>query len=154
MVVKNSINIGYWNVNKLISKQCNNLNDNLFLKSIGKRDIIGLSETKCDLSVNVRTGNLEDFISNNDDDYNDYVLVPEEYESDKIKQSQVSNDNTSCSRGKELLDMYISSRIRILNGRTFGDYQGKFTSYQYNGNSVIDYCLVFEDFIENKRIRS
>ncbi|CAC5368560.1 unnamed protein product [Mytilus coruscus] len=44
--------------------------------------------------------------------------------------------------------MCISSRIRILNGRTFGDYQGKFTSYQYNVNSVIDYCLVSEDFIE------
>lgn len=48
-----------------------------------------------------------------------------------------------------ILDMCISSRIRILNGRTFGDYQGKFTSYQYNGHSVIDYCLVSEDFIEN-----
>ncbi|CAC5362799.1 unnamed protein product [Mytilus coruscus] len=45
--------------------------------------------------------------------------------------------------------MCISSRVRILNGRTFGDYQGKLTSYQYNGNSVIDYCLVSEDFIEN-----
>ncbi|CAC5395242.1 unnamed protein product [Mytilus coruscus] len=97
---------------------------------------------------NARTGNLEDFISNNDDDYNDYVPVPEEYESNKIKQSRLSNDK-SCSRGKELLNMCISSRIRILNGRTFGDYQGKFISYQYNGNSVIDYCLVSEDFIEN-----
>ncbi|CAC5358915.1 unnamed protein product [Mytilus coruscus] len=72
---------------------------------------------------NARTGNLEDFISNNDDDYNDYVPVPEEYESDKIKQSRLSNDNKFCSRGEELLDMCISSRIRILNGRTFGDYQ-------------------------------
>ncbi|CAC5384664.1 unnamed protein product [Mytilus coruscus] len=235
MVVKNTINIGYWNVNKPISKQCNKLNNNLFLKSIGKCDISGLSETKCDLSgieldtyivshftkeqhpkqkqvydglailinknvrkgvkflenicseyqwlildktfffgfednmflcfayinssflkdkdfdilanlsdeistyqdksqvmikgdFNARTFNLEDCISNNDDDYNDYVPVPEEYESDKIKQSRVSNDNKSCSRGKELLDMCISSRSRILDGRTFGDYQGTFTS--------------------------
>ncbi|CAC5392082.1 unnamed protein product [Mytilus coruscus] len=98
---------------------------------------------------NARTGNLEDFIRNNDDDCNYYVPVSEEYESDKIKQSRLSNDNKSCSRGKELLDMCISSQIRILYGRAFGDYQGKFTSYQYNGNSVIDYCLVTEDFIEN-----
>ncbi|CAC5385961.1 unnamed protein product [Mytilus coruscus] len=35
---------------------------------------------------NARTDTLEDFISNNDDDYNDYVPVPKEYESDKIKQ--------------------------------------------------------------------
>ncbi|CAC5360292.1 unnamed protein product [Mytilus coruscus] len=47
---------------------------------------------------NARTGNLEDFISNNDDDYNDYVPVPEEYKSDKIKQSRLSNDNKFCSR--------------------------------------------------------
>ncbi|CAC5386878.1 unnamed protein product [Mytilus coruscus] len=47
---------------------------------------------------NARTGNLEDFISNNDDDYNDYVPVPEEYKSDEIKQSRLSNDNKSCSR--------------------------------------------------------
>ena len=50
MALKNSVNIGYWNVNKLISKQCNKLNDELFLKSVGKCDIIGLSETKCDLN--------------------------------------------------------------------------------------------------------
>ncbi|CAC5405872.1 unnamed protein product [Mytilus coruscus] len=47
---------------------------------------------------NARTGNLKDFISNNDDDYNDYVPVPEEYKSDKIKQSRLSNDNKFCSR--------------------------------------------------------
>ena len=46
---------------------------------------------------------------------------------------------------KELLDMCISSQLRILNGRTFGDSTGKFTSYQYNGNSVIDYCLISEE---------
>ena len=40
--------------------------------------------------------------------------------------------------------MCISSRLRILNGRTFGDSTGKFTFYQYNGNSVIDYCLIYE----------
>ena len=40
--------------------------------------------------------------------------------------------------------MCISSRLRILNGRTFGDSTGKFTSYQYNGSSVVDHCLISE----------
>ena len=99
--------------------------------------------------LNARTGTLEDFISNGDDDYDDYVPVPSEYESDRIKDVRTSMDLKSCPRGKELLDMCISSRIRILNGRTFGDYHGQYTSYQYNGNSVIDYCLVSEDFMDN-----
>ena len=54
-----------------------------------------------------------------------------------------------CTRGKELLDICISSRLRILNGRTFGDFMGKFTSYHYNGNIVIDYCLMSEKKMQN-----
>ena len=60
-----------------------------------------------------------------------------------------SKDTKVCSRGKELLDMCISSRLILLNGRTFGDFMGKFTSYQLNGNSVIDYCLISEKKMQN-----
>lgn len=49
-------------------------------------------------------------------------------------------------RGKDLIDLFISSDLQILNGRTFGDYSGKFTSFQYNGNSVVDYCLISNSF--------
>ena len=46
--------------------------------------------------------------------------------------------------------MFISSRMRILNGTAFGDFMDKgFTSYQYNGNSVIDYCLQLEEEMQN-----
>ena len=44
-----------------------------------------------------------------------------------------------------MLDVCISSRLIILNGRTLRDWKGKFTSYQYNGNSVIGYCLFSEE---------
>ena len=47
------------------------------------------------------------------------------------------------------LDLCISGRIRILNGRTLGEFKGKFTSYQYNSNSVIDYCLLPEEQMSN-----
>ena len=60
-----------------------------------------------------------------------------------------NQDNKICTRGRELLEMCISSKLRILNGRTFVDYMGKFTSYQYNGNSVIDHCIMSEEQISN-----
>ena len=60
-----------------------------------------------------------------------------------------SKDTKFCTRGKELLDMCISSRVRLLSGRTFGDFMGKFTSYQLNGNSVINHCLISEEKMQN-----
>ena len=43
--------------------------------------------------------------------------------------------------------------MRILNGRTLGDFQGKFT-YGYNGVSTIDYILASESFLMRKYIQS
>ena len=34
--------------------------------------------------------------------------------------------------------------MRILNGRTFCDMQGMYMSYNYNGNSVVDYMIASE----------
>ena len=39
--------------------------------------------------------------------------------------------------------------MNILNGRTCGDSFGKYTSFQYNGNSVVDYCIVSESLIKD-----
>ena len=69
----------------------------------------------------------------------------EDYVIDSNIIGRKSKDAKVCSRGKELLEICISSSLRILNGRPFGDSMGKFTSYQYYGNSVIDYCLISEE---------
>ena len=53
-----SINIGYRNINKLISKQVDKTKDDMFIRSINKSDIIGLAEVKCDIIKS----NFEDFI--------------------------------------------------------------------------------------------
>ena len=37
-----------------------------------------------------------------------------------------------------------ASNLHILNGRAFGGIFGKHTCFQYNGNSVVDYCIVSE----------
>ena len=43
--------------------------------------------------------------------------------------------------GKNILDICISSQIRILNGRTMGDTRGKATFHGFNGSSIDDYCI-------------
>ena len=45
-------------------------------------------------------------------------------------------------RGKELVELCKSLGLITLNGRKIGDLFGNFTSFQWNGNSVVDYVLV------------
>ena len=55
-----------------------------------------------------------------------------------------------CPRGKELLDICIGVNLNVLNGKkTFGNRFGKYTSFQYNCNRVVDYCNVSESSIES-----
>jgi hypothetical protein len=53
-------------------------------------------------------------------------------------------DKIFNDRGSNLLDLCISIRLRILNGRKPGDSIGYYTCHKYNGSSVVDYCLVTE----------
>ena len=39
--------------------------------------------------------------------------------------------------------------MHILNGRAFGDIIGDYTCFQYNGTSVVDYCIVSESLYRN-----
>ena len=43
---------------------------------------------------------------------------------------------------QSLLDLCVASQSRILNGRTLGDTIGICTSFQCNGASTVDYCVV------------
>ena len=58
-----------------------------------------------------------------------------------------SEDLTVNKFGVTLLNLCIKSDLRILNGRSIGDLRGAYTSYQYNGKSVVDYILVSEDLL-------
>ena len=55
-------------------------------------------------------------------------------------------------RGLELLDMCKSLGLYILNGRKIGDPFGAFTSFQTNGNSVVDY-LITSDALADEIIK-
>jgi len=48
------------------------------------------------------------------------------------------------SRGSELLAMCTAANMLILNVRTFSGSLGNYTCFQYNGNSVVDLCIVSE----------
>ena len=55
-----------------------------------------------------------------------------------------SQDKSLNERGTVLMDMCISSGLRILNGRKPGDSLGYFTCHKYNGSSTVDYGIVSE----------
>ena len=92
---------------------------------------------------NGRVATLNDFVLH--DSY-DISLVDNEYISD-ICRCRSSQDKVVTSRGRQLLDFCVNSRLRILNGRTLGDLEGKFTFHNSLGSSVIDYIICNESFL-------
>ena len=50
-------------------------------------------------------------------------------------------------RGKELIDMCISTSLLICNGRIAGDKQGSFTRDCTTGKSVVDYAIMSDSLL-------
>ena len=97
---------------------------------------------------NARTGTAQDFIINDDDT----GLMNSHYITDKQISKRKNSDSITNTRGKELIELCIASRIRILNGRTVGDTLGYHTCHKWNGSSVVDYAAVSENLISCNRI--
>ena len=97
---------------------------------------------------NARTGTNLDFIENDDD----IGSLSTNYIIDQEILQRKSFDTIVNTRGKEFLELCISSRIRILNGRTIGDTLGYNTCHKWNGSSVVDYTAVSETLISSDRI--
>ena len=95
--------------------------------------------------TNARTGTEYDCIDN----YNCHILVPFDMCKTSFIRKRKSQDLTVCPRGKDLLELCIKANLSILNGKTCGDMLGKYTSFQYNGNSVLYYCIFSDDIIES-----
>ena len=53
---------------------------------------------------------------------------------------RISKNNTLNRRGKQLLALYVSSALRLLNGRTTDDILGTCTCHHPLGSSVVD-CI-------------
>ena len=95
--------------------------------------------------LNARTGSEVDFINN--DTKGEFIPVDDNYDCDIYIEPRNSMDRKIDERGKQLLDLCIGTKMRILNGRFLGDTRGKFTCIKPTGNSVVDYVIVSEDLV-------
>jgi hypothetical protein len=106
-------------------------------KNIG--DVILLGD------FNGRTGTMEDWVT---DDTISHLPIEDNYITDKAIRHRKSHDSTVNERGRDIIDLCLSSQVRILNGRVVGDLQGKLTFYK-NGVSAIDLCMVDENMFND-----
>ena len=90
-------------------------------------DIILLGDT------NARTACNNDYVINDVDRFIPDVIP---YIIDNDLPKRHSQDMTINERGTNILDMCVSSGLRILNGREPGDTIGYYTCNKYNGSSV------------------
>jgi hypothetical protein len=95
--------------------------------------------------LNGRTGRELDFISRDNDKPLPLDLP---YVSDKQIAPRNSLDTVVNNRGRNILDMCISAKLRIVNGRKLGDTLGYYTCHKWNGSSVVDYAIVSEDLLD------
>jgi hypothetical protein len=86
--------------------------------------------------LNARIAQEEDFIPLDSDKH---IPLFYTYKFDARIVGRVSQDTTVNSKGRQLLPLCISADLRILNGRTTGDFLGSYTCYQPQGSSVVDY---------------
>jgi len=87
---------------------------------------------------NARVGNNNDFISNDDNQFNPSYL---NYTGDSAN-TRTTQDKVIDHRGTELLDLCIGHSLRILNGQLAGDSMGRYTCFTPNGSSTVDYSIV------------
>ncbi len=100
--------------------------------------------------LNSRVGSLRDYVTVDD---KDEVPLPKNYEPDTFGTGRVTLDTLyyNCY-GRWLLDLCLSSKICILNGRCNGDLVGSFISHQKEGNSVVDYNIISKRIYQRVRM--
>lgn len=119
--------------------QCKNGEDILsileeeILKYQQKGDIMLMGD------LNARTSTLNDFIDNDSENVGTKI---DNYVIDTAFPKRNNSDISVNKQGERILDLCISHGLRILNGRTSGDFTGKLSCYQHNGSSTVDYTIV------------
>ena len=68
-----------------------------------------------------------------------------------MRKERISADDKTNQNGPHLTELCCVENLYILNGRCFGDQQGKYTSNQRKGSSVIDYALVNSSLLSGVR---
>ncbi|CAG2223372.1 unnamed protein product [Mytilus edulis] len=97
--------------------------------------------------LNARTGSGElDFIDNDSQD--NLIPLYDNYNPDYDISVRHSKDVHLSTRGKLLNDICVQTGLRILNGRTRGDFIGQLTCHNPRGSSVVDYFIVSEELLD------
>ena len=88
---------------------------------------------------NARSGHLQDSI-------NDFHLYNNSSSPVDHRNSQDSHINVY---GRSLAELCCGNSLITLNGRSKGDFVGKFTCHTYNGSSVVDYTIVSQNLFSS-----
>ena len=64
-------------------------------------------------------------------------------------QKRGNQDKKTNNFGVKLLNLCKQSQLLIVNGRTIGDFEGKYTSFQFNGCSTVDYSVASKALIND-----
>ena len=96
--------------------------------------------------LNARTGTLKDYVvSDNDTSTFQTIPLPPNYNNDNFNVLRNNNDPITNDWGKFIVDLCISARLCILNGRTNGDITGKCTCIKRAGISTVDLNIITKD---------
>ena len=91
---------------------------------------------------NARTGRSIDYIQM--DSNHNYYKLPNNYDYETFHERH-SMDQIIQKNGRRLVNICMNNQLYIQNGRTLGDLQGKFTCFQPQGCSVVDYVICSQE---------
>ncbi|XP_077862562.1 uncharacterized protein LOC144344539, partial [Saccoglossus kowalevskii] len=98
---------------------------------------------------NARTKELEDIIIDDEDKLQTNLPIPDTYIYDTNIKKRRNADTWKNEFGEELVRLCKTNHLRIINGRTPGDWSGKLTCYSYHGASTVDYSIASEELLKS-----
>ena len=100
--------------------------------------------------LNARVALSKDFLG--EDNSSNFIPLPDELDNFQLDfPLRNTQDKKTNSHKNYLLDLLLHNNLMILNGRTLGDTEGKYTCFKWNGSSVVDYFICNPDFASNIR---
>ena len=127
---------------------------NTMFSSLQRKNLLSFQNLSFQIIIrgdfNSRIGTKADFIVQ---DWKDLDFLLESYELDTLTTHRNNEDVSVNSYGQQLIQLYIPSKLRVLNGRTREDLQGNFTYLRYQGCSTVDLVLVSKNIFQTNLIQ-
>ena len=89
-----------------------------------------------------------DFVVDDNNNENIVHILPADYKAD-FQLWRINQDKIINPQGHELLDLCVSAKLRLLNGRLIGDLLGHVTCINERGCSVVDYAVASESLLSS-----